>query len=101
LFYSAARPCRTLRLLSCHRSVDVLRLASPARSFAKLRSDKNRAKRPGEGFRAESLQPLCRFFDRQKWIMFADRPKPERRRLCALFANRAQESDRQVGLGWT
>jgi hypothetical protein len=30
--------------------------------FAKLRSDKNQAKRSGSSFRADSLQPLCRLF---------------------------------------
>ena len=53
---------RTSRLLSCHRSVGGLRLASPAQFFAKLRSDKNQAKRSGSSFRADSLQPLCRLF---------------------------------------
>src|SRR5712664_258940 len=45
-----------------HRSVGGLRLASPAQFFAKLRSDKNQAKRSGSSFRADSLQPLCRLF---------------------------------------
>src|SRR5882724_86143 len=39
LFFSAARPTRTSRLLSCPRSVGGLRSADPALSFAKLRSD--------------------------------------------------------------
>jgi hypothetical protein len=56
------RPGHTSRLLSCHRSVGGLRLASPAQFFAKLRSDKNQAKRSGSSFRADSLQPLCRLF---------------------------------------
>src|ERR1700716_3978778 len=43
-------------------SVGGLRLASPAQFFAKLRSDKNQAKRSGSSFRADSLQPLCRLF---------------------------------------
>jgi hypothetical protein len=34
--FSLVRPGRTLRLLSCHRSVGGLRHASPALSFAKL-----------------------------------------------------------------
>jgi hypothetical protein len=34
--FALVRPGRTLRLLSCHRSVGGLRRASPAVSFAKL-----------------------------------------------------------------
>src|SRR5437660_1759050 len=44
------------------RSVGGLRLASPVQFFAKLRSDKNQAKRSGSSFRGDSLQPLCRLF---------------------------------------
>ena len=39
-----------------HGRLDVRR---PAQFFAKLRSDKNQAKRSGSSFRADSLQPLC------------------------------------------
>jgi hypothetical protein len=60
LCFSAARPPRTSRLLSCHRSVGGLLLAVPARCFAKLRSDKNQTKHPGSRFRAGSLQSICR-----------------------------------------
>jgi hypothetical protein len=45
-----------------HRSVGGQRLASPAQFFAKLRSDKNQAKRSDSSFRADSLHPLCRLF---------------------------------------
>jgi hypothetical protein len=56
LCFSSARPPRTSRLLSCHRSVGVRRLAVRARPFAKLRSDKPRIRRPGSGFAADWLQ---------------------------------------------
>jgi hypothetical protein len=59
---SALRLGRTLRLLSCHRSVDGLLIAVPAQPFAKLRSDKNQTKRHGSRFRACSLQSICRVF---------------------------------------
>jgi hypothetical protein len=62
LLSCATRPPRTSRLLSCHRSGGSLLLAVPARPFAKLRSDKNQTKRPGAGFRAGSLQSICRVF---------------------------------------
>jgi hypothetical protein len=39
--FSLVRPGRNVRLLSCPRSVGGLGLAVPARSYAKLRSDKS------------------------------------------------------------
>ena len=46
--------------LSCYQAVGGLRLAGPALSFAKLRSGKSQAKRPGSRLRTDSLQSLCR-----------------------------------------
>src|SRR6266511_3940919 len=62
LCYSAAQPPRTLRLLSCHRSVGGLGLAVPARSFAKLRTGKKQTKHSGSRFRAGLLRSICRIF---------------------------------------
>ena len=83
-----------------HRSVGGLRRAL---SFAKLRSDKNQAKRPGSSFRADSLQRLCRLFGGPARVMFAGstETRQELRRLCPLSADRTQEGDKQTGLGWT
>ena len=53
---------RTSRLLSCHRSVGGLRPAVPARSFAKLRSDKNQTSTRQQIRVAGSLQSICRIF---------------------------------------
>jgi hypothetical protein len=99
---SPVRPERTSRLLSCHRSVGGLRPASPALSFAKLRSDKNQAKRPGSSSRADSQQPVCQFFGGRTCVMFARSTKvrtPELQRRCPLFAERMQEGGKQTGLG--
>src|SRR5262245_27102963 len=56
--FSLVRPGRTLRLLSCHRSVGGLGLAVPAKSFAKLRSKKTRPT-PGRRSLASLLQSIC------------------------------------------
>jgi len=58
----ADRTSKPRLLLSCHRSVGGLRLASPALSYAKLRSDKDQAKRLDSSLRAESFRPVCRLF---------------------------------------
>jgi hypothetical protein len=62
LFSSVAQPPRTSPLLSCHRSVGGLGLAVPAQSLAKLRTGKKQTKHCGSGFRAGSLQSICRIF---------------------------------------
>jgi hypothetical protein len=56
---SPARPPRTSRLLSCHRSVGGWHPAVPARCFATLRSVKDQAKHPRSSFGADPLQRLC------------------------------------------
>jgi hypothetical protein len=104
LFYSAARPCRTLRLLSCHRSVDPLRLADPARIFAKMRSDKNATKHHGSRSRACLLHWVYRVFADRMYVMFARSTEPgtqELLPLCSLFADRMPEGDEQTGLART
>ena len=60
--FSLVRPGRNVRLLSCPRSVGSLLPAVPARSFAKLRSDKKPDQAPGSRFRAGSLHSICRIF---------------------------------------
>ena len=100
---SATRPARTSRLLSCHRSVGGLRLASPAQFFAKLRSDKNQAKRSGSSFRAGTY--CSRYVDSlagRTCVMFAkwtEARTQELHRLCPLFADRTQEDGKQTGRG--
>jgi len=59
---STHRPERTSRLLSCHRPVGGLRLAVPARSLAKLRSNKSSDPYLGSKFRVGSLQSTCLIF---------------------------------------
>ena len=79
-------------------------LAVPARSFAKLRSDRNPDQAPGSSFRADSLQSICRIFGGRTCVMFArssEARTQELRRLCRLFADRTQEGDKQTALGRT
>jgi hypothetical protein len=79
LFYSAARPPGTSRLLSCHTSVGGRLPAVPARLFAKLRSHKVRTNRLGSSFAAGSLHMTCRVFGRRTWRRVSpDRQNPGR-----------------------
>src|SRR5207302_11070578 len=59
LCFSAARPPRTSRLLSCHRSVGGLGLAVPSKTFSKLRSNKKPDQHPGRRTLASLLQSIC------------------------------------------
>ena len=104
LCFSAARPPRTSRLLSCHRSVGALLLAVLARRFAKLRSDKIRTKRLGRGVAAESLQSMWCVLGGRRCVACrqVDRGEARERQLqCLCFADRAQEDDKQMDLGRT
>jgi hypothetical protein len=78
--------------------------AVPARCFAKLRSDKNQTKHSGSRFRAGSLQSICRVLVAARASRVArstEARTQELRRLCPFFADRAQEGDKQTGLGRT
>ena len=88
-----------------HRSVGGLRSADPALSFAKLRLDKNQVQHLGSTFRTGSLQSLCRDSPGVPPCVVC-RPSTEvgmreLRRLCPLFAERAQEGGNQTGLSRT
>jgi len=99
--YDPRRHGATPSLLSCYRSVDDLRPACPALSFAKLRSDKNQAKRPGSSLHANSSQPVCRLFRSRTCVMLARSTEvrtQELRRLCPLLSDRTQEGDKQAAL---
>jgi hypothetical protein len=72
---ASVAPASSLRPLSCYQAVGGLRLAGPALSFAKLRSGKSQAKRPGSRLRADSLQSLCRPLGRSPRVMFGNRPR--------------------------
>jgi hypothetical protein len=91
---------RRLRLLSCPRSVGSLPLAVPARSFAKLRSDKKPDQAPRQQIPAGSLQSICRIFGDRTCVTCRQIERSqtqELRRLCPLFANRMQERDKPDG----
>ncbi len=84
-----SKPCL---LLSCYQAVGGLRSASPALSFAKVRSNKSQVNCRDNRFRAGSLQPLGRIFACRTHVMLgrrlqytncADR-KVASRPLCAL-----------------
>ena len=93
---SALRPGCTSRLLSCPKPVGGLRLAVPARSRAKLRSNKSSDPASRQQFRAGSLQSTCRIFGNRTCVMchqigLCQTPG----RLCPLFAERTQEMGNQ------
>src|ERR1700730_3110440 len=88
----------SLSVASCPGSYGIWP-AGPAPYFAKLRSGKNQAKRPGSSFRADSLQPLCRLFGGRTCVMFARSTEArtrELRRLCPLVTDRTQEGDKPM-----
>ena len=92
------------RTLARARSIGGWHTAVPARRFAKLLSDKNRAQHPGSSFGADSLQQLCGPLVAAQHVMFARSSEVrtrELRRLCSLFADRTQEGGkpRQVSVG--
>jgi len=58
--FAARRAEQTSFALILPSPVGGLRLAVPARCFAKLRSDKNQTKHSGSRFHAGSLQSICR-----------------------------------------
>jgi hypothetical protein len=94
---STHRPGRTSRLLSCHRSISGVLLADLAQILAKMRSRKNRNQASREQvpwmFVAGDVPSLWRPHVRH---VAPSRSQPRRRklrRLCWLFADRAQNCD--------
>jgi hypothetical protein len=78
--------------------------AVPARSFAKLRSDKKTDQAPGGRFRASSLQSISRFFGDCACVTRRQIERSQAqglRRRCPSFAERAQERNKLTGLGRT
>jgi hypothetical protein len=97
---SAVRPPRTSRFLSCNQAVGVLRLAIPARPFAKVRSDKIRTKNPGKMFRCRIVAVIAR---RPRWPQVR-RVSPDRaksgRRSCDGCARCLQIERRKATSRW-
>jgi len=63
-------------------------------SFAKLRFDKNQAKRPGSSLRPDKLQRVCLLFGGHTCVIFTrstEARTQELRLLCPLLADRTQE----------
>lgn len=91
---------RQSRLLSCPKAVGGVVLADRARTFAKMRSDKNATEHHGSRSRACLLHWVCRVFAHRACVMFAratEAGTQEMRPLCSLFCRSNAEGDEQTG----